>query len=208
VIGRDVRGGDGLDAGAPVDDVDLVRLAQADPKAFAELYDRYVDPIYRYCYRRLGDVAAAEDATSTTFFKALNGLARLNPQAGSFRSWLFAIAHNVVLDQVRLRQRRPEAPIDLIAERPGTEMEPAEQVVQLDERRRLRRAVAMLSDEQQQIIELRLAGLNGPEIAAALGRSAGSVRTAQHRAIQRLRSLLSPDREATPRGERKETTHG
>jgi RNA polymerase sigma-70 factor (ECF subfamily) len=205
---REVRGGDALDAGAPVDDVYLVRLAQADPRAFADLYDRYVDPIYRYCYRRLGNVAAAEDATSTTFFKALNGLASLDPLAGSFRSWLFAIAHNVVLDQIRLRQRRPEAPIDLIAERAGSEPSPADQVVQLDERRRLRRAVAMLPDEQQQIIELRLAGLNGPEIAAALGRSAGSVRTAQHRAIAKLRALLGSDRDGAPNGERKETTHG
>jgi RNA polymerase sigma-70 factor (ECF subfamily) len=208
VIGRDIRGRDAIDAGAPADDVQLVRGAQADPKAFAELYDRYVDPVYRYCYRRLGNVAAAEDATSTTFFKALNGLVSLDPLAGSFRSWLFAIAHNVVLDQLRLRQRRPEAPIDLIAERAGDEPSPADQVVQLDERRRLRRAVAMLSDEQQQIIELRLAGLNGPEIAAALGRSAGSVRTAQHRAIARLRALLGSDRDGTANGERKDTTHG
>jgi RNA polymerase sigma-70 factor (ECF subfamily) len=66
----------------------------------------------------------------------------------------------------------------------------------------------MLSDEQQQIIELRLAGLNGPEIAAALGRSAGSVRTAQHRAIARLRALLGSDRDGTANGERKDTTHG
>ncbi len=205
MIGRRLRSGDALDAGAPAGDVQAVRRAQADPRAFAELYDRYVDPIYRYCYRRLGNVAAAEDATSTTFFKALHGLAGLDPEAGSFRSWLFAIAHNVVLDQVRLRQRRPETTIDGIAERAGTEPEPAEQVVQLDERRRLRRAVALLSDEQQQIIELRLAGLNGPEIAAALGRSAGSVRTAQHRAIQRLRVLLDADREPPPRGE---STHG
>jgi RNA polymerase sigma-70 factor (ECF subfamily) len=208
VIGRDIRGRDAIDAGAPADDVQLVRGAQADPKAFAELYDRYVDPVYRYCYRRLGNVAAAEDATSTTFFKALNGLVSLDPLAGSFRSWLFAIAHNVVLDQLRLRQRRPEAPIDLIAERAGNEPSPADQVVQLDERRRLRRAMAMLSDEQQQIIELRLAGLNGPEIAAALGRSAGSVRTAQHRAIARLRALLGSDRDGTSSGERKDTTHG
>src|SRR3954471_4499736 len=88
------------------DDASLVAQAQADPRAFAQLYDRYVELIYWFCYRRLENVPAAGDATSATFMKALNALPRFNPQGGSFRSWLFAIAHNVVLDHLRQAARR------------------------------------------------------------------------------------------------------
>ena len=71
-------------------------LAQRDPYAFALLYTRYLDPIHRYCYRRLGSREAAEDATSLVFAKALSALPRYHDT--SFRSWLFTIAHHVVID--------------------------------------------------------------------------------------------------------------
>jgi hypothetical protein len=69
------------------DDAALVAAARVDPTAFAPLYARYLPPVYRYCYRRLGTSAAAEDATSEVFVKALAALPRF--RAGSFRSWLF-----------------------------------------------------------------------------------------------------------------------
>lgn len=193
--------------GAPVDDATLVLAAQSDPRDFGLLYDRYVDPVYRYCYRRLGTVAAAEDATSATFFKALAAIPGFDSAAGSFRSWLFTIAHNVVSDQIRARQRRPERAIDDTIELVDRSPTPEELVVTGDERRRLRVAIAALPADQQRIVELRLAGLNGPEIASALGRSPGAIRTAQHRALARLRSLLEPEHDTTPTVNGKETRH-
>src|SRR6266508_1165199 len=90
------------------DDAVLVVRAKADRQAFAPLYLRYVDPIYRYCYRRLGTTEAAADATSQTFAKALNGLPGCRETA--FRSWLFAIAHNVLVDSFRAQP--PDLPLD------------------------------------------------------------------------------------------------
>jgi RNA polymerase sigma-70 factor (ECF subfamily) len=58
------------------DESDLIAAAQRDRRAFAPLYARYALPIYRYCYRRLGNHEAAEDATSQTFVKALDALDR------------------------------------------------------------------------------------------------------------------------------------
>ncbi len=84
----------------------LVAAARRDPQAFAPLYHRYFDPVYRYCYRRLGGPEAAADATSQVFAKALAALPRYRD--GSFRSWLFAIAHNTVVDCARsVRADRP-----------------------------------------------------------------------------------------------------
>ena len=92
-------------ARAPVgeDDAALVARAKADPRAFAPLYRRYVDPVYRYCYRRLGNREAAEDATSLVFARALAVLPKCRDE--TFRSWLFAIAHNVIAND--LRDQRP-----------------------------------------------------------------------------------------------------
>lgn len=91
--------GSANDAG---DDASLIAAARADPRAFAPLYDRYFQPIYRYCYVRLADREAAEDATSEIFFKALNGLSGYRD--GLVAAWLFRIAHNVIVDIHRRRR--------------------------------------------------------------------------------------------------------
>ena len=91
------------------DDLDLVAMARMDPAAFAPLYRRYVLPIYRYCYRRLGGHEAAEDATSQVFVKALAGLGGFTE--GSFRAWLFTIADRVVTDLYR--RRRPSVDLEM-----------------------------------------------------------------------------------------------
>ena len=97
-------------------DAELVRRAQADPEAFVDLYSRYVDPVFRYCNRRLTR-AAAEDATSITFLNALRAIRGFDPDRSGFRPWLFTIAHNAVIDQLRAR---PHDPIDGIdADRGG-----------------------------------------------------------------------------------------
>ena len=83
-----------------VGDAELVARAQGDSEAFAALYRRYVTAIYRYCFHRLSSHAAAEDATSEIFLKAFSGI-RSYRNERSFRSWLFAIAHNTVTDSYR-----------------------------------------------------------------------------------------------------------
>ena len=93
------------------DDLRLAVRSLNDAQAFATLYNRYVDTIFRYCYRRLGDRAAAEDATQLIFEKALIALPRLAPQS-TFRAWLFTIAHNTVIDMARRRSRSPLLDID------------------------------------------------------------------------------------------------
>ena len=76
-------------------DEDLVALAQGgEREAFAALYDRYLPRVHGYCYRMLGTREAAEDANTEIFMRALAALPAY--RAGEFRSWLFAIAHNVV----------------------------------------------------------------------------------------------------------------
>lgn len=169
----------------------MVALAKRDPRAFAPLYDRYFDPVYRYCYRRLGDGETAADATAQVFAKALAALPRYREDAPSFRSWLFAIAHNVIVDD--LRSRRPVAPIAAADHVAAMGPSPEEAVLTDEAGCTVRALLATLPSDQRQILELRLAGLTGPEIAAALGRSLGAIKIAQVRAFARLRAALEPD---------------
>lgn len=171
------------------DDAHLVSAARADPRAFAPLYCRYVDPVYRYCFRRLGDREAAADATSQVFTKALAGLSGYREGASSFRSWLFAIAHNVVVDAARAH--RPTSPLEEADSVRTNVPSPEDEVLTHETESLIRQLLSQLSPEQRQIMELRLAGLTGPEIAIAVGRSLGAVKIAQVRAFARMRADLS-----------------
>ena len=169
------------------DDAELVAQAQRDRQAFVPLYARYAVPVYRYCYRRLGSHEAAEDATSQTFTKALAGLPRF--REGSFRGWLFAIAHNVVTDVHR--RRRPDVALDAAATLADEAPTPEEQALVTAADRSVQSLLGRLPPDQRRVVELRLAGLTGPEIARVLGRRPEAVKSSQFRAYARLRRLLS-----------------
>lgn len=171
--------------------------ARSDRAAFGILYDRYVDCIYGYCYRRLQTREAAEDATSQTFLKALSAISRFRPEAGSFRGWLFTIASRVVIDSYR--REKPAASLDGVGALPDRDSGPEDRALIRETCRELYALVALLPDEQANLIELRLAGLTDREIAEVVGRSYGAIRVAQHRAIKRLQELAAG---STTRGTR------
>jgi RNA polymerase sigma-70 factor (ECF subfamily) len=167
-------------------DEHLVARAQQEPVAFAPLYRRYVTPIYAFCYQRLGIRELAEDATSQTFVKALAALPGY--RTGSFRAWLYAIARHVVTD---LQRVRPVVTLDDAPPIAGDDIET--EVVRRAGDRDVRRLLEQLTPDQREVVELRLSGLDGPEIAEALDRSPGAVRALQFRAYQQLRSILTSE---------------
>jgi len=174
-------------------DAELVARAKEDPHEFAALYRRHVDAVYRYCAHRLGGRQAAEDATSEIFFKAFTSI-RTCRDDRSFRSWLFAIAHNVVTDSYRTR--RPNEPIDAAADVLDPSPNPEDEAVAADGERSVLALLARLVPRQARILELRLAGLTGPEIAQVLGCSLAAVKIGQIRGYARLREIVGePTRE-------------
>ena len=186
----------------------VITQARENPLAFAPLYRRLFPAVYGYCSRRLGDPEEAIDATAQTFTRALAALPRFIPDperpGATFRSWLFAIAHNTVVDAERRRCRGPhshsadETPetIRALGRLVDTGPSPEEWVVAADEGRRLRSLLLQLTEGQRHVVELRLAGLTGAEIAASLGISVGAVKAMQFRAYARLRTLLSEQSDA------------
>lgn len=177
------------DVPEPDDEREVIVRARRDPRAFAPLSDRYADPVYRYALRRLGDPEQAADAASQVFVRVLAALPRYRDEA--FRSWLFAIAHNVVTDHLRRSGRTTELPAAWDAPDPAPS--PEHVAICRDEAAELRRLLGGLTSEQREVVELRLAGLTGQEIADRLGRTLGSTVSLQWRAFNRLRRLLAPD---------------
>jgi RNA polymerase sigma-70 factor (ECF subfamily) len=179
---------------SPVDDEDsedsgedeLVRRALSDSDAFAELYQRHFADIYRYCQRRLGHAEAAADATSQVFTQAFAALKRY--RGGTFRGWLFTIAHNITVDAAR--RRRPQTTLDAAIEIADRSPNPEDWAMAREAEESLTRLLAQLPPNQRSVVELRLAGLTGQEIATVLNISLSAAKALQFRAYSRLRSLL------------------
>lgn len=177
------------------DDAALAVEARRDPAAFDRLYRRYHPAIVRYCNRRLDDDDRAAEAAAQVFAKAWANLDRFRGGGPvSFRAWLFAIANRTVTDEHR---RRPSLPLDRAEDLPEANVTylPGPAAERAERRTALRSALARLPEEQRRIVELRLSGLDGVEIAAVLGRSHAAIKSSQFRAYARLRELLRGLRE-------------
>ena len=172
-----------------VDEPDLARrAASGDRRAFAALYDRHVDAVYRYAYFRLRVDAEAEDVTSEVFHRALVAIPRFEPRR-PFLAFLYTIARNVITD--RLRRERPEASFEDALAHPSDAPGPEELASAGDEVRRLRAAVAQLTTLQQEVIVLRyLEGRSTKETAVVIGKSESTIRGIQMRALAALRDLV------------------
>lgn len=166
---------------------------EADPngETFAGLYEEFFDTVYRYCRIRVADRRDAEDLAAAIFTKAFAAFPPAKRESN--RSWLFAIAHNMLANHYRGSARRNRVqPLDDELEIVDPSALPEQIIVAADERQSLQAALSQLTGDQRQVVELRLAGLTGPEIAEVVGRSHAAVKMLQLRAIERLRHVLDP----------------
>ncbi len=168
---------------------------ESQNEAFTAFYRENLDDVFRYCFFRLGTREAAEDVTSEIFAKALTSFDTYRGK-GSRRSWLFSIAHNAVIDAHR--RKRPLVSLDGLDEIEDDHDSPETVALNATEQGEVRALLRQLPDTQRQILELRLAGLTGAEIADVLGRTHGSVKIAQVRAYRTLRVLLTQRRTLDP----------
>lgn len=169
------------------DEAMLVAAAQADPRAFLPLYDRYYNSLYRFCYIRLGTAQAAEDATHDVFVQALRGLAGYRGEG--FAAWLFRIAQNVVAGVYRWRQRHPIESLndaELLHDEART---PEERTLHRADIEAVRASLATLPVAQRLAIELALAGLADAQIAVQLDRTPDAVKMLRYRGMQQIKRL-------------------
>jgi RNA polymerase sigma-70 factor (ECF subfamily) len=147
--------------------------------------------VYRYVSVRVEDTVTAEDLTADAFFKAWHKWPPRNLNGGAPRAWLFRITRNLVIDHYRAGARRPIEPledVDVRDRRPGPGSDE-----HLD-RLAVRAALDSLSERDQDVLSLRLAGLLNEEIAEVLEISKGAAGVACLRALKRLRKKMESER--------------
>jgi RNA polymerase sigma-70 factor (ECF subfamily) len=183
-------------AAQQVTDQQLITLAQVyEADAVSTLYQRYADAIYRYVYYRVGEHAAVEDLVGDIFVKAIEDLPSYRDTGRPFEAWLYTIAHARVVDYYRRRRVRRTVVLSeqLLAD---AALEPDQIVAEQEEMRTAWNAVAQLTDEQQQVVALRFgSGYSIAEVANALRKTEGAVKSLQNRALASLRRLLEHGRE-------------
>jgi RNA polymerase sigma factor (sigma-70 family) len=153
--------------------------------AFDALYRSSRDDVYAYVASLLRDRAAAEEVTATAFERAYRKRNRFDSSRGEPRAWLFGIARNAALDELRRRGRQAELaaePVDLAA----TAVD--ETAAESERRLAVTAALANLEPRERELIALKFfAGLTNAEIATVVGISESNAGTKLHRAVNKLR---------------------
>ena len=167
----------------------LNRAKALEPEALTEIHDRYFTAVYRYIRLRINDAQTAEDLASEVFVRFLRAIREQQAPANSLRGWLFGVANNVVKEQYR-RQKR-DAVADLDDGLAETETSVEQQIEQAMTQEQVSEAMQTLTEEQQNVLSLRFGfALPIREVAQTLGKSEGSVKMLQARALRALSKRL------------------
>ena len=169
----------------------LVLQAQAgNSEAFGQLYDAYMERIYRFVYFRVEDQQTAEDITSQVFLKAWSNLDRFSFNRTPYLAWLYTIAHNAVIDHYRTR--KVTAALDDVQLSQQDHAEVVENDIDLSaEMKTIKEAMRTLTDDQQKVLTLKfIEGMSNTEIARHLGKREGAIRALQMRGLQALAKQL------------------
>lgn len=167
----------------------LLQARQFDTCALAEIYDLYSPRLYRYAFRLLGDTCLAEDCVAETFSRFLQALRSHNGPRAYLQAYLFRSAHNLIADHYR---RQPAAMM-FSDKSPGSE-NTEESTEQNFQQLRIRAAMQELTSDQQQVIALKFfEGWENEQIAQALHKPIGAIKSLQHRALHHLQKVLLDD---------------
>jgi RNA polymerase sigma-70 factor, ECF subfamily len=159
--------------------------AAAQSEGFAELYERTFPRVYAYVASLLRDRSAAEDVTAQAFERAYRKRRSYRPGRGSMDAWLFGIARNAALDELRKRKRRAVLEVDPEDSAAPVPHDQAELALR---RETVRAALATLDGQERDLIALKFAGgLSNVELARVLRMSESNVGTRLHRTITKLR---------------------
>jgi RNA polymerase sigma-70 factor (ECF subfamily) len=167
----------------------LERARRFEKEALAEIFDCYNAGIYRYAMRLLGDTDLARECMAETFSRFLNALQRGGGPSDYLQAYLYRIAHNWITDHYR-SSPAPALPLDPELRASAVE-EPHQAVVDEMEIQQVRSALALLTPDQRQVVMLKyLEDWENEDIARALNKPVGAVKSLQHRAMASLRRLL------------------
>ena len=170
----------------------LEQAASGDATAFQVLYERYRDAIFRFAYRLVGSVEAAEDVTHDCFLSLIKEPGRYDPARASLRTYLYAAARNLALKQFNYFSRATA--IDDLNEEPAgsNNDQPVRRVLDSELSAQVENAIASLPPLQREALVLfEYEDLSLAEVAAVVGTDVGTVKARLYRARERLRHELA-----------------
>jgi RNA polymerase sigma-70 factor (ECF subfamily) len=180
---------------SPEDDssgiINLVGQAiNGDTQAFGELYTYYVTKIYRYVYYNVHSRERAEDITQEVFLKAWKAIGSCKGKEKTFSSWLYRIAHNLMIDKLRKSQKQSSREAEL-----PEDIRDTSDAMEIGlEQRDLLNIIEVLPPNQKQVILMKfIEDMDNREIAETMGKSTGAIRILQMRALETLRNTISKD---------------
>jgi RNA polymerase sigma-70 factor, ECF subfamily len=159
--------------------IDLARLKRREPMAWTLLFEREYPVVFRSLLSRVREPAVAEDIAAQVFLEAMEGIGRYRDRGKPITAWLLTIARHRALDWFRKARREQGTAIEPVGAGPEAEL-----TVALD-------SLALLTDDQREVIHLRFVeGYSLEEVAALTNRNVGSIKSLQHRALARLRTVI------------------
>jgi RNA polymerase sigma-70 factor (ECF subfamily) len=179
----------------------MSRVAGGDSAAFEALYDRYAPAVLGLLVKTLQDRPLAEEVLQETFWRVWDKGQTFADDRGSFRAWVFSIARRLAIDTIRRQKVRPQPVRDEAEElKLATQPSPGPNVDEAAwsaiESKRVRAALEQLSPEQCRVLELAyFEGLTRQEIAGVTGEPLGTIHTRARLGLQKLRAILSGERE-------------
>jgi RNA polymerase sigma-70 factor, ECF subfamily len=173
------------------DEKDLLQRAHdLDKVALSVIFDTFYEPIYRYIFQHVRHEQTAEDITADVFRTFLESLNTKRGPSKFLKAWLYKVAHNLMIDELRRNKHRNHDLLD--EDQRDNNPFVSEQAERSIENKLLRRAMLQLTDKQQSVLYLKyLQGLSSEEIAYTLNMSIGTVKALQHRGLQSLNHYLS-----------------
>ncbi|MFJ6896126.1 RNA polymerase sigma factor [Streptomyces hokutonensis] len=177
-----------------IDAIDVIDRARAgDREAFAALYVDHHRCVYRYLLLRTRNRHLAEDLTQEVFVRVLRHIDGFSWQGAAFTAWLFTIARNLHLDEVRTKRSRVETLVSELRDSDthdrSAEFAALRALEAIENHEAVRTALHTLNVHERQCMEMRFIGEMSPEeTACAMGRTVGAVKALTFRAMQKLRT--------------------
>jgi len=168
---------------------ELITLAcDGDGDAFGALYEKYIDQIYNYIYFRTSNVKDAEDICSRVFLRALHHIERYEDRGYPFSAWLYRIAHNLVVNWYRDRERSDVISLGDQYPPPRMDGDVEDRIEKDNETEMLLAVIQGLPEDRKELLILKhVEGLTNTEIGQIMDRTEGAVKALYHRTLESLR---------------------
>lgn len=171
-------------------EIDLIKNCQnGQSEAFAEIYDKYFDKIYKFIYYKVGHRETAEDLSSLTFTKALENIKKFNADRGLFSAWIYKIARNNIVDYYRSKKEISD--IDKVPDLYHEENF-VENMTKDAQLQNIKEKLNLLTEDQREIIVMRVWNeMSYKEISEIVGKSENNCKVIFSRSIKQLKYSLT-----------------